>query len=280
VVAKVRELQAQWQQHAKSRPLPHRVENALWAEFKAATGAVMSRREDALKARNVQSELNQTTREALISRLQELGPDEAPAAIKRILATVETEWRQAGEVPGNQASRLESRYRDAREKALQYIANSAQRRWHGTCDTLAAKLALCAEKEALSTAEPDQLAAIEARWAALPAVPTLWEQALLGRFKSGEGDATSGALDEFLLQLESALDIPSPDAFQAARRSLKLLAMKNAMEGRRPATAAPTGINELTAAVFACRRHSAEQARRLEAIVVALRSSPPGSLKS
>ena len=291
VVAKVRELQAQWQQHAKSRPLPHKVENALWADFKAATGAVMSRREEALNARNAQLEADQATREALIARLQELGQDEAPAEIKRILAAVETEWHKAGELPRDQAAKLESRFRDARDRALQYIASGAQRMWHDTCDTLVAKLALCDEIEAITPVAPASVSDIEARWAALPALPLRWEQALQARFKTSAENARGGnapnnsdtaatgdALDDLLLQLESALDVPSPAAFHAARRSLKFLGLKNAMEGRRSASPAAADIDQMTAAAFGCRRHNIEQSHRLEAIIGALRMSAPVSL--
>ncbi len=289
-VAKVRELQMSWQQHARSRPLPHRVENALWAEFKAATGAVMSRREEALKARNVQSDVNRKTREALLERLRQLGQDEPAAETRRSLAVLEAEWQKAGEVPGNQAARLDSLFRDGRDRALQYVAGSAQRLWHGTCDTLVAKLALCDETEALVPSAPADVSAIEARWAALPALPSRWEPALQARFKSavdqagggraaqgGETAACGGALDDLLLQLESALDMPSPAAFQAARRSLKLLAMKNAMEGRRPASPPAADIDTLSAAVFGGARRSVEQGQRVAAIVAVLRLSPPGS---
>jgi len=111
----------------------------------------------------------------LIARLEEIHQDTPPADIKRALASVDTEWRNAGEAPRNQAARLESRYRAAREQAQQHMAGSAQRSWLHTCDALLAKLALCEE---LESATP--LAGIEARWNILPALPTRWEQVLQG----------------------------------------------------------------------------------------------------
>ncbi|CAG4884608.1 conserved protein of unknown function [Georgfuchsia toluolica] len=284
LIAKVRELQTQWQQHAKSQPLPRAVENAMWADFKAAIGAVMDRREEALNARTAQLEANRAQREALIMRLQAVGQDEAEAEIKRILAEVDSEWHQAGDVPGNQAAKLESKYRDARDKVRQYLANSAQRKWNVTCDALAGKLALCDEIEAITPAAPANIPDIEVRWAALPALPSRWEQALQERFQTGvanvggESKAPGNTLNDLLLQLEAALDIPSPAAFQAARRSLKLQLMKEALEERRPASPAPADINNLTAAVLACAHHDAEQRQRLEAVIVMLRKSTPGSL--
>lgn len=291
LIAKVRELQSQWQQHAKSQPLPRVVENAMWADFKAAIGAVMDRREEAHNARATQLEANQAARETLIARLQAVGQDEPEAEIKRILAEVESEWHQAGDVPGNQAAKLESKYRDARDKVRQCLANSAQRKWNVTCDALAGKLALCDEIEAITPAAPANIPDIEARWAVLPALPSRWEQALQGRFQAGVSNAGSDnapyrgettapgdTLNDLLLQLESALDISSPAAFQAARRAYKLQLMKEAMEGRRPASPAPADIDNLTAAVFACAHHDAAQRQRREAIIAVLRKAGPGSL--
>lgn len=267
MIAKLRELQTQWQSHARSQPLPRKVENKLWAEFKATTDALMGQREAAINARDAGFKANQVAREALIARLEELHQDTPPAEIKRALASVDTEWRNAGEAPRNQAARLESRYRAAREQAQQHMAGSAQRSWQHTCDALLAKLALCEE---LESATP--LAGIEARWDILPALPTRWEQVLQARYKSGSGNpANSGeAPDPLLLQLESALEIPSPEAFQTARRTLKLQAMKDAMEGRKQVTHALPDLEKMTAAVLGCTHLSPEQRSRLQSIIAAL----------
>ena len=49
---KLRDLQGQWQQHAKAMALPHPVERKLWAAFKSATDAAMSLRHAASNARD------------------------------------------------------------------------------------------------------------------------------------------------------------------------------------------------------------------------------------
>ena len=282
MMAKLRELQTQWQSHAKSQPLPRKIENKLWAEFKAATDALMSQREAAFSARDAEFKANQAAREALIARLEELHQDTPPADIKRVLASIDTEWRKAGEAPRNQADKLEGRYRAAREQAQQHIAGSAQRSWQHTCDTLLAKLALCEELEA-ATPPAD----IEARWKNLPALSARWEQALQARFKTGcENPGASKAansgepLDQLLLQLEASLEIPSPPAFQPARQTLKLLAMKNAMEGRKSATSAMPDIETMTASVLGYTHLSADQRSRLQAIFAALRKSGSGIMQA
>ena len=283
LMAKLRELQNQWQTHARSQPLPRKTENLLWAQFKAATDAIMSLREAAFSARDAGYKANQGAREALIARLAELHQDTPPADIKRVVAAVEAEWRKAGEAPRNHAAKLEARYRAARDQALEYIAGSAQRSWQRICDAIFAKLALCEERESGDPAVSCGTAESAARWAALPALPSRWEQVLLGRYESAGGSPNPGPagepLDQLLLQLESTLNIPSPEACQTARRTLKLLAMKNAMEGRRSAAPAPADIETMTAAAFACRHVSADQRQRLGAILGALRRAGPGSLR-
>lgn len=282
MMAKLRELQSQWQSHARSQPLPRKIENKLWAEFKAAADALMGQREAAFSARDAEFKANQAIREALIARLEELDQDTPTAEIKRVLASVDTEWRNAGEAPRNQAAKLESRYRAAREQAQRHIAGSAQRSWQLACDALLAKLALCEELE--SAAPSHSVADIEARWNILPALPTGWEQALQARYKSvcekpGSSNAANSGepLDQLLLQLESSLEIPSPPAFQTARQTLKLLAMKDAMEGRRPATPAWPDIEKMTAAVFGYTHLQPDQRTRLNSILTALRKSGLGS---
>lgn len=275
LIPKLRALQSQWQAHAKSQPLPRRTENLLWAEFKAATDAVMSQREAAFSARDAEFKANQTAREGLIARLDALHQDTPPADIKRELAAVDAEWRKAGEAPRNQAARLESRYRAAREQALGYVAGSVQRVWNRTCDALLAKLALCEEAESLSPERPTD---DDARWESIPVLPARWEQALLGRYRSGGVKPAAGgaSMDQLLLQLESAMGIPSPEAFQAARRTLKLLAMKEAMEGRKSSAPAPLDTEKLTVAALAEPRIEPGQRDRLLAIVEALRRSGAG----
>jgi len=275
IIPKIRELQTEWQQHAKTLPLARNIENALWAEFKAATDAVFTQRDAAFSARDEEFKTNRDQREALIARLAALTADTAAGEIKRTLADVDTLWRRGGEVKRDDAAKIDARFRAAREQAQVHLAGSANRVWYATCDALNAKLALCAEAE---SAAPDS--EIEARWQALPALPPAWEQSLQARLKAvltGTANAANAAnpatLDVTLLQLESALDIPSPPASQAARRDLKLRALKAALEGK-PSSGTPAGsIEQLLADAFRfgyAARDAAQQAR-LNAVLAAVR---------
>ena len=66
-IPRVRELQAEWQQHARTLPLARPVEGALWARFKAATDAVFAQREAAFSARDAELASNLAAREALLA---------------------------------------------------------------------------------------------------------------------------------------------------------------------------------------------------------------------
>ncbi|MDH4285028.1 MAG: DUF349 domain-containing protein, partial [Gallionellaceae bacterium] len=279
VPVKLRELQAQWQTHARTQPLARKAENQLWAEFRAAIDALMSQREAAFNARDAELNANLAARETLIARLEALEPDTPPADIKTVLASVDTEWRNAGEAPRNQADKLEAKYRAAREQALGHIAGGARRSWQQTCDVLLARLALCEELESGALS-----ADIKPRWESLPATASRWEQALQARYQSacenpqGEIAENNGAaLDQVLLQLESSLAIPSPAAYQAARQKLKLLAMKDALERLNSATPTWTEIEAMTATAIGHRSRNPEQRSRLLAIIAAIRNSAPKS---
>lgn len=273
-ITKVRELQGEWQQHAKGLPLPRNVENALWMQFKAATDAVFTARDAAHAARDNELKSHEAARIALIDRLAALSQETAAAEIKRTIADVDTQWRKCGEAPRNVAAKLDARFRTARDAAQQLLAGSAQRAWGGTCDALTAKIALCAAAEAAPGAEHQEA------WAALPALPALpadWENALAKRFaaaQAGTPAATNDAvLRDQLLQLESALDIPSPPALAEDRRMLKLRAMKLALEGKQPAGTLSTA--QLIAAVLSAAQPGADAAARIDKVVSALRSKPP-----
>jgi hypothetical protein len=266
-------LQAEWQQHAKSLALARNVENALWKEFKAATDAIFAQRDAVFSARDAEFKGNQVAREALIARLAELNADTPAADIRRSLSEVDTAWRRAGEAPRAVTAKLDARFRDAREAAQKLLAGSAARSWHATIDALNAKRALCEEYEA----QPGQpFADIEARFQALPALPPAWEQALnarLGRAKSGQAAPKAPALGDILLQLESALDMASPSELAAARRDLKLRAMKAALEGKPGPASFSTDAEKLTAEAIGYAQLDAGARDRLVAIIAQLRAN-------
>ena len=276
LVDKLRDLQAQWQQQARSLPLARADENALWLDFKAAIDNAFSAREAAFQAREAEFKAHGAERAALIERLEGLGADTPPAELKRTLGEVDALWQRAGPAPRSQAQALETRFRQARDAARQWLTQSAGRAWHATCDALQAKLALCDELD--GSADPAAAKAdLALRWAALPVLPQPLEQALAQRAGLAEtnvqgGDAKlTASTDELLLQLEEAWGLDSPAAFESARRLLKLQAMKAALETRRSAATAATTPQRWLSELLSRTALDAVQRERLGAVLAALR---------
>ena len=275
LVDKARELQAQWQQHAQALPLARADENALWLDFKTAIDGAFSAREAAFQARDAEFRAHGAERAALIERLEGLGADTPAAQLKRTLAEVDALWQRAGPAPRSEAQALEARFRQVRDVVRRWLAGSAERAWHATCDALQAKLALCDELAGRADSA-DAKAEVALRWSALPALPEPLEQVLAlraglpGASARGGDGPLKASTDELLLQLEAAWGLDSPPAIESARRQLKLQAMKAALETRRPAAAPATPAQWFTELL---RRTTLDalQRERLGAVVSALR---------
>ncbi len=238
---RVRELQAEWQQQARTVPLMRAVESTLWARFKAATDAVFTQREAAFDARDAELAANMAAREALVQRLSELDGQTPEADIKRTLAEAEREWRLEVDVPRSAVAAIDAGYRAAHAAALQHLSNHEQGRWQAHCDALEARLGVGA---------PDE-----------PALP-------------------EPAMNELLLQLEAALNVSVAPEWQAARRELKLRALKDALEGRNAQASGPTQPAEWLATALRQSGMTDVQRERLRAVLAALRQAPPGELRS
>jgi hypothetical protein len=152
---RVRDLQLQWQHHARQLPLARGVEAALWNRFRAATDAVFAQRDAVFHARDAELAANLVECQALIARVEALSDVDDNAEIKRTLAEADRLWRQGGELPRGAGPAMETRYHAARTAATQRLADSAQRGWQAQCDAAAAALALCQGRE---TGEPGDAA--------------------------------------------------------------------------------------------------------------------------
>ena len=286
LVANVRELQAEWQHHAAALPLARAIENGLWAAFKTEIDAVFSARDAVFSARDAELKAHGAVRTGLIERFTALNADTPAAELKRALAEIDAQWQRAGPAPRNDAAALDSQFRNARERVRQLLATSAQRGWHVTCDVLVAKLAFCEEFEHEADSAQAR-ATLEQRWAGLPVLPAVWEQALARRAslihvaQSGDSRIAASA-DDLLLRLEAAFELDSPAAFQAARRDLKLQAMKAALEGRQSVASTPLAPDQLLASVLGCKALDDRQRERLGKVIAALRdrgqTTPDSSL--
>jgi hypothetical protein len=278
----VRELQAQWQDHARSLPLARAVENEVWTRFKAATDAVFAQREAVFAARDAEFAANLAAAEAVLDRLGALNAETPRAEIERAVADADRAWREGGELPRGALDGIERRFRVARAAATDLLAAGVRARWQAQCDNLSARLALCTEREAAACegAAPDELTQ---RWSTLGKLPAAWDRPLAQRWSAqvAAGPLAEAAVDELLLHLEAALDLPTTPAWQAERRKLKLRALKDAMEGRSTDRQdGPALQGEQLAALLRQCSLAAQQHERLQALVVALRQATPGALGS
>jgi hypothetical protein len=108
-------------------------------------------------------------------------------------------------------------------------------------------------------------------------LPPEWEQPLAQRAARPATQPAKAAppIDELLLQLEAAFDLASPPDAEAARRLMKLQAMKAALERRSSSAAAPATPEQLLAAALARSGLDAQQRQRLAAVIAALRQRTP-----
>jgi hypothetical protein len=281
----VRELQAEWQAHARGLPLPRGLENALWTRFKAATDAVFVQREAAFAARDAELAAHLTAAEGLVQRLVAAGTALPLADIERTLAEVDRAWRQGGELPRGTVDALDARYRAARAAAVQRQAEGQRLAWQTQCEALAARLRQCEAREDAAgpaPADPEARPVVDAAPGADASarLPKAWEQPLAQRAArpadAGPGPLPAVPVDEWLLRLETALNLPTAPEWQAARQQLKLRALKDTLEGRSPPPQAQP--EEALRAALQQSGLSPAQRARLQALVAALRLAAPGTL--
>ena len=279
-IDKVRKLQAQWQANAKSLTLPRREENRLWTAFKAATDAVFTERDAARAAKENQFSAQIKAREEIIARLAELPAAGTAQDIKRAMSEADAAWRGAAEIAKPHAARLEAKYRAARDAATKRLAALAVHASQARFDALFAAMALCDEREAASDEGREPAGApaetIEARWNAIENLPAAWKKALDARFGAAAGaTASRDDLGDTLLRLEVALGIDSPGEFAAARQHLKLRALKDAMEGRKPAATTAADIERWLLDAATTPRPDEAARSRLAKIIAAMRLRRP-----
>ncbi len=283
VVDKVRKLQTQWQAVAKSMPLPRRDENALWQAFKTATDAIFTARDAARAASEAALNAKQQARIDIIERVAALAKGTTAAEIKRAMADADAEWRAAPEIARPQAAKLDARYRTARDAANTRVAELATHAAQARYDALLKAMALCDERESAGASSEE----LDARWNAIEHFPDAWKARLATRFRAAQGGPSNApaaasvvkggksateTLPDILLNLEVACSIESPADFQAARQRLKILALKNAMEGRQTTTTTPADIERWLLAAAAHPHPDDTSRERLLKIVAAVRN--------
>ncbi len=241
-----RQLQERWKQAAAPVRLKRGEEQSLWQAFRAACDAVFGRL-DAVKAEEAaRRQMQIAARLALLDEFAarlESGPEEG---LSQDLARFRKAW-EGGRPEGDDplASRAEAVVAQARRKLS--VLEAGQRRARQAA--LLGKAALAGELEAAAVNEPANLPAVrervQAAWAALPALPGEQESALArrvadaGRLDRDTWEAGQRTRAALLLDLEIALELPTPATWAEARRARQLERLQHRFAGQGPADATP-----------------------------------------
>ena len=264
VPSQIKAIQARWQAGAKDLSLAQRDERALWNQFRAACDAVFEARQNKRKEEDGRKNEHRHALQELCLQLEQLARAEGKEdqELRGALRDLQEQWKQQAAVAGPDVRDLESRFTKGKAALEAMLAARVRSREAAVWQTLAAKERLCEELDAVvraggasvpleaATSEA-QPAAVQARWAALPALPAAWEKKILARRDAALGalaDAAAAAKylarieqgaaarREGLLELELLLGMDSPLELQAQRHALQVKKLKE-----RFSSAASTG---------------------------------------
>ncbi|HEX4583736.1 MAG TPA: DUF349 domain-containing protein [Burkholderiaceae bacterium] len=190
-------LQERWRNEAGSLRLPRGEEQRLWHRFRAACDAVFARRDSERAEQAAQREKRAQARVALLDAFEVTVAGTDAGQIKRALAQFRTEWDASKPGAGAPSDALDQRARDLQQKTQQRI-DALQRQAHRTrLDALAQQAAPAEDLD------EDALAA--------------------GR----------EAREALLIDLEIALDLPTPEQSAPARRRRQLERLQDRFRGGR-----------------------------------------------
>ena len=254
VPSQVKAIQARWQAEAKELPLAQRDERALWTKFRGACDAVFEARQSKRKEEDGRKHEHRHALQELCTQVEQLARDagKEDQELRRALRDLQEQWKQKVGASTADLRDLDSRFTRGRTAAEAMLSARVRSREAAVWQTLAAKERLCEELDAVllsagATAAPEatpveaQPAAIQERWAALPALPSAWEKKLLarrdaalvalsdaavaGKYLARIGQGTV-ARRESLLELELLLGMDSPAELQQQRLALQVKKLK------------------------------------------------------
>lgn len=259
--SRVKAIQARWQEQAKSLPLEQRDERALWEKFRAACNAVFEARDATRKEEDVRRQEMRRALEGICAQLEGLSRDTESdePAIRRTLRELQEQWKtRSAELSRGDASlrELENRFNRARSAAEGALSSRAVSKTAAEWKSLADKERICRELDQLLAVGVDPSSPLSAgaleKWAGLAPLPERWEQALAARrdaalqaLADGGSAAAYGARVQksadarrmWLVEIELALELPTPPELQEERRALQVRQLRERF--KRDAGAAP-----------------------------------------
>jgi hypothetical protein len=242
----VRSLQERWQAHAKSLPLEHKDEQALWLRFREACDQVFAKRKEFANAADAERKQNLQAREALCVELESAVNAEIKD-LSRLLKQSKEAWRKIGVVPRALEEKIEKRYQDAAAALQMKLGEHKKNEAIAELSALESKMNLCRaiEKALADGAAPEHssLDTYRNEWDGLPALRPEFERKMRHRFDSAitaqqSNDrqyATRLASHEEsfarqVMLLEIAMGIDSPAALSKERLRLQVEVLQSSLK--------------------------------------------------
>ncbi len=216
------------------------LENKLWERLQAACDRTYRRRDAERKQRDAECNANLKQKQALIEELTGAAAagDAELLANTSILARTRQQWETIGRVSRKDEQGLDKRWRAAQQQ-FTCARQAAESMAHASAlDNLAKRAALCSRwEQAVLTGSAIQPDAVEAEWAALPALASAYAAAIQQRFSQAlnRPDDTTlssnhAAKKAVCLKLEVLLELESPQDCQAERMAYKVERLNAAMK--------------------------------------------------
>lgn len=283
----LRDLQQRWQLRAKSLPLEHQQEEALWQRFRTVCDQLFTARKQASADADAERRANLQAKQVLCQDLEAAlkrgsdsdgGQASGPASpdLPQLIAGMAAAWSRIGAVPRAQEAQLEQRRAAALAAAQEKLQAANRQLRQAGADALHSKLALCQalERQLAATASPLAAATAEAqtRWLALPALAVEFERTLGRRFAAIQAacqgfdrayaeqlENNRAQLLNDILRLEISSGLPSPAELASQRLHLQVEVLAAKLKSGDPARAgqqqwlALCGLPALTDAAVALR---------------------------
>jgi len=249
VPSKIKAIQARWQVHAKGMSLAQRDERALWKQFRASCDAVFDARQNKRKEEDGRKNEHRQALQELCAQAEQLASmaDKNDQEIRQALRDLHERWKQQLGAADPGLRDLEARFGKAKAAVDAMLSARTRSREAAVWQTLAAKEGLCEELDRLvrDGSAGDvvaQAAAVQERWAALPAMSAAWEKKMLARREAALAalseeaavgkyrarmEQGAGARREALLELELLLGMDSPPELQQSRLALQVKKLKD-----------------------------------------------------
>ena len=274
-------LQERWRQ--TSVRLKRGDEQKLWERFRAACNAVFARRDVQRAEQAVQRQERAQMRKTLLDAFEATLVDADAYQTKQALTKFRADWDACKAGPREAADSLDKRAGDLQQQAQRRIDDLRQEKHRSRFDLLVRKAALADRVEsAVLAAEPiDEIVATTRQtWDGLPQLPGKTEGLLAARLEAATAitaeSLAAGRIsrEALLLDLEIALDLPSPKNCVEIRRQRQLDRLKNRFgTGSAPLPEAETMLVQWYATAAAPDR---TLAKRMEAVVQKLSEKGAG----